>query len=392
MEELSAMDKAKDAFLELLATLEGDELLSFETFVGAAVEERLQMINEEAVGEHGHGHDHDHDHEHGPGCNHDHGPARGDVARSGGSKIFRLNKIIQDLRERLPVNAEAPSEHITIPSSDEFAGYTKDNVVHVDGFLYTEDDVDELCDEGKLSRNYCQKCGSKDTKPLNFISHSASVVQLQFLFQVLLKDKIKNKVVLDVGSRLGAVLYAGYLFTEAKTLIGVEMNDYFCGLQNEMVRKHRLQDRIEIVHDNLLKRASLLERADIVIMNNVFQFFSPVDVQQQLWEFLYKNLKNRKGAILITIPSLQEQLKDAGLTGQVKKPKSKKKKVPAKPPGAISAVKETTEDGMVAAESVGNWTSWLKEIEVTVTGAEFVEEMMEDELEELKLIHVYEVI
>lgn len=36
-EELSPMDKAKDAFLELLATLEGDELLSFETFVGAAV-------------------------------------------------------------------------------------------------------------------------------------------------------------------------------------------------------------------------------------------------------------------------------------------------------------------------------------------------------------------
>jgi hypothetical protein len=36
-EELSPMDRAKDAFLELLATLEGDELLSFETFVGAAV-------------------------------------------------------------------------------------------------------------------------------------------------------------------------------------------------------------------------------------------------------------------------------------------------------------------------------------------------------------------
>lgn len=72
--------------------------------------------------------------------------------------------------------------------------------------------MDELCDAGKLSRNYCQKCGSKDTKPLNYISHSASVVQLQFLFQVLLKDRIKDKVVLDVGSRLGAVLYAVGLF------------------------------------------------------------------------------------------------------------------------------------------------------------------------------------
>ncbi|KAF8944187.1 hypothetical protein BGZ47_004548 [Haplosporangium gracile] len=393
-EELSAMDKAKDAFLELLATLEGDELLSFETFVGAAIEERLQIINDEAEGKHGHLHEH----EHGPGCNHDHEPTKGgDVARSGGSKIFRLNKIIQDLRERLPVNAEAPSEQVTIPSSDEFAGYTKDNVVHVDGFLYTEDDVDELCDEGKLSRNYCQKCGSKNTKPLNFISHSASVLQLQFLFQVLLKgERSQDKVILDVGSRLGAVLYAGHLFTEAKKLIGVEMNEYFCKLQTEMVRKHRLQDRIEIVHDNLLNRANLLEKADIVIMNNVFQFFSPFDVQQQLWKFLHTHLKSRKGALLITVPSLQEQLKDAGLIGPVKKPKSKKKKVPAKPPSAVSApvavvAKEVLEDGTEVG-SVGDWTSWLKEVEVTVTGAEFVEEMMEDELEGLKLIHVYQVI
>jgi len=34
---MDVMDKAKDSFLELLATLEGDELLSFETFVGVAI-------------------------------------------------------------------------------------------------------------------------------------------------------------------------------------------------------------------------------------------------------------------------------------------------------------------------------------------------------------------
>lgn len=49
------------------------------------------------------------------------------------------------------------------------------------------------------------------------------------------------------------------------------------------------------------------------------------------------------------------------------------------------------EDGTEVG-SVGDWTSWLKEIEITVTGAEFVEEMMEDELEELKLFHIYQVI
>ncbi|KAF8958218.1 hypothetical protein BGZ46_002010 [Entomortierella lignicola] len=384
MSELSPMDKAKDAFLGLLATLEGDELLSFETFVGAAIEERLEMLSKEQE-------DQMNEHEHHEGCSHDHSHDRqteGVVARSGGAKIFRLNKIIQDLRERLPINAESPSEDITIPSSEEFEGYSKDNVVHVDGFLYTEDDVDELCDEGKLSRNHCLKCGSKETKPLNFISHSASVVQLQFLFQVLLKDKIKNKVVLDVGSRLGAVLYAGYLFTDASKLIGVEMNDYFCKLQTDIVRKHRLQDRIQIVHDNLLNRESLLQGADIVIMNNVFQFFCPIPVQRQLWEFLYTNLRNRKGTILVTIPSLKDQLKDAGFASPAKKSKNKKK-VPSKPPGVVSA---TSSSGNANEPSVGNWSSWLREIEVNVTGEEFVEDIMEDELEELKLIHVYEVI
>lgn len=385
MDELTPMDKAKDAFLGLLATLESDELLSFETFVGAAIEQRLQMLNEECDTEQD-------GHEHHAGCSHDHGQSEGHVARSGGSKIYRLNKIIQDLRERLPVNAEAPSEDITIPTSDEFEGYTKDNVVHVDGFLYTEDDVDELCDAGKLSRNYCLKCGSKDTKPLNFISHSASVVQLQFLFQVLLKDRIKDKVVLDVGSRLGAVLYAGYLFTDAKKLIGVEMNDYFCKLQRSIIQKHGLQDRIEVVNDNLLNRDSLLGGADVVIMNNVFQFFCPIDVQRQLWTFLYTHLRHRKGAILITVPSLQDQLKDAGFIKQ--KPKGKKRKVPAKPPGAITAATQSKDDASSddLASSVGDWSKWLREIDIQVTGQEFVEDITEDDLEELKLIHMYEVI
>ncbi|KAF9158609.1 hypothetical protein DFQ26_007432 [Actinomortierella ambigua] len=406
----ATLDDIKDQFLGLLASLEGDELLSFETFVGAAIEERMDMLHKEyeSASKGGDGH-----HEHSASCQHDHGHAQSTsastVSRSTGAKIFRLNKIIQDLQSRLPINAEAPNEHITIPDSTEFEGYSKDNVVHVDGFLYTEDDVDQLCDEGKLSRNYCLKCGSKDTKPLNFISHSASVVQLQFLLQVVLKDKLRNKTLLDVGSRLGAVLYAGHLFTEAKKLIGVEMNEYFCSLQTEMVRKHRLQDRIQIVHDNLLNQADLLKSADVVIMNNVFQFFAPMETQRQLWEFLYKQLKGRKGAILVTIPSLQDQLRDAGFVvppaPSAKKNKNKKKKkVPAKPPQALAAVKasaqgEEAEDDETAssepmdvATQVGEWFKWLKEIEVRVTGEEFVEEMMEDDLEDLKLIHVYEVL
>jgi len=134
-----------------------------------------------------------------------------------------------------------------------------------------------------------------------------------------------------------------------------------------------------------------VQGADIVIMNNVFQFFSPVEVQRQLWECVYSNIRERKGTILVTVPSLQEQLKDAGFNMPSKKPKSKKKKVPAKPPGVVAATNKD-EAADEAGPSIGNWSSWLREIEITVTGQEFVEEMLEDELEELKLIHVYEVI
>ena len=41
--------------------------------------------------------------------------------------------------------------------------------IHVDAFLYDEDVIDELCDEGKMSRNYCTQCGSRDVKPLSKI-------------------------------------------------------------------------------------------------------------------------------------------------------------------------------------------------------------------------------
>lgn len=39
--------------------------------------------------------------------------------------------------------------------------------VHVDSFLYNDEDIDRLCDEGKMSRNYCKDCGSHNTAPLS---------------------------------------------------------------------------------------------------------------------------------------------------------------------------------------------------------------------------------
>ena len=42
--------------------------------------------------------------------------------------------------------------------------------VHIDSFLYSDEDVNQLCDEGKLSRFYCMECGSHNTRPLSKLS------------------------------------------------------------------------------------------------------------------------------------------------------------------------------------------------------------------------------
>jgi len=96
-----------------------------------------------------------------------------------------LQDIVDDLKATLPsATAEAPNENIIynhqgdvslwvvacVPNRPQFAEYTKDNTVSVDGFLYTEDDVDELCDSGKLPRNVCNQCKSTDCTPLSTLS------------------------------------------------------------------------------------------------------------------------------------------------------------------------------------------------------------------------------
>lgn len=198
-----------------------------------------------------------------------------------------LQSISDDLRCSLPLEAMFPSEIMAIqkvcsflvvfcviiilikflaPLEFHFALQTQQNpkpTVHVDAFLYDDETVDSLCEEGKMSRNFCLSCGSHRTAamgnvshfyiyfyiysfrkpfyprqvkklenastfkldanvfmqvaiccslqcPAEFISHSFSISELQFLFLHVLPD-LAGKLVVDVGSRLGAVLY-GVIF------------------------------------------------------------------------------------------------------------------------------------------------------------------------------------
>ncbi|XP_056112085.1 uncharacterized protein zgc:109986 [Rhinichthys klamathensis goyatoka] len=213
-----------------------------------------------------------------------------------------LQSIAEDLRTCLPLEAMAPSETMAIQKTQQKPHPT----VHVDAFLYDEETVDSLCEEGKMSRSYCLNCGSHRTAPLEFISHSFSIPELQFLFRNVLPD-LTGKLVVDVGSRLGAVLFGGYLYSAASQLMGVEISSEFVKLQTMAVQKYGFSDRIQVIHADIRSQAALVQNTDVLIMNNVFEFFMEPSDQMQAWLFINKNFR-KKGALLVTVPGIQEAL------------------------------------------------------------------------------------
>ncbi|KAJ3092753.1 hypothetical protein HK102_003322 [Quaeritorhiza haematococci] len=243
--------------------------------------------------------------------------------------------------QTVPITAGAPDEEIVFPSwSESFATYSDENTVCVDGFLYDEDDIDDLVEEGKFSRNRCIKY---------FISHSATPHQLEWLFSVGLRDSIsEDTVILDVGSRLGAVLYMAYLYTPSRNIIGLELSQYFSNLTISTAAHFSMSDRIQVIQGDVQSDlgSTWLRKANVIVLHNVFQFFSKGEKEkvQNIWRFLKKEIlegmkdgvvegdekgkatdrrrrkrfKGKKKAagnakIIVSAPSLEEQFEEAGL-------------------------------------------------------------------------------
>ncbi|KAJ8045450.1 hypothetical protein HOLleu_08463 [Holothuria leucospilota] len=264
-----------------------------------------------------------------------------------------LKSISEDLRNHpdLPLSAVMNSELIIHPSTGEFAGLEPGSVVNVDKFLYPDDEsIDELCEQGKLSRNYCVQCGSHQVEPLTFVSHSASTQQMKYLFKDFLPD-LHDKTVIDVGSRLGVVLYHAYHYSSASNIIGVEMNPDLCGLQQYILQKYSMEDRIQVTCADIRTQAYLLKKADVLILNNVFEFFLNVHDQKEVWKFLFENYR-KSGSYLVSIPSIAESLAPLGLILDV--------------------------------------NTWVKEFPISMKGR--VNISNEEEEEELSCIHLYKVL
>ncbi|KAF8783452.1 uncharacterized protein LOC129963996 [Argiope bruennichi] len=226
------------------------------------------------------------------------------LAESSDSKAyFDLRTIAEDIKTLVPTEAIFPSEQV---NHSKIGNGSNEPIIHVDSFLFEDDHIDALVEEGKLSRNYCKSCGSVEVAPITFISHSASVQRIEFIFQYMLPD-LSGKVLLDVGSRLGAILYGAYYCSAASKIIGVEINQDLCKLQNYIIEKYDLKDRIQVICDNICNLPEVVQAANVIILNNVFECFMPKETQEEIWKWLRNNV-TKPGTILVTAPSMEETL------------------------------------------------------------------------------------
>lgn len=72
------------------------------------------------------------------------------------------------------------------------------------------------------------------------------------------------------------------MYSRASGLVGVEMNSFFCELQCQVVSKYNMADRVQVVCSDICNQASLLQEADVIVLNNVFEFFCSPENQARL--------------------------------------------------------------------------------------------------------------
>ena len=218
----------------------------------------------------------------------------------------------------LAPNFEAicPTENIQAPVNDK-EGLNLQNTFHLDAFLYDEVDVEELTNQGKIPTHLCTNCGigKSHIKEIELMTHSCARDDLEFIFDALLPDLSGNKIVLDIGSRLGAVLFGAYVYSSAFKIVGVEMNTELANMSLAATQRFQMTDRIEIVNSEMSKRVDILQSAHVIILNNVFDWFAPVDIQVNLWQIIRQHVQ--KGALMVTIPSLEEALEKLPKNGGI---------------------------------------------------------------------------
>jgi hypothetical protein len=171
----------------------------------------------------------------------------------------------------------------------------------VDSWLVDDEELIELEDQKNVIRSkYCENCGSTNISSCEIISHSLSQSDTNFFMSFL--PSLDDLIFVDVGSRLGSILYSVYYNTSAKKIYGIEFCKYFAMLQKDMISKFNMDDRITIIQDDVRNCESILLEANVVFLNNVFEFFIPKEEMKDLWITLKYIFQKKPSLYIFSCP------------------------------------------------------------------------------------------
>jgi hypothetical protein len=157
------------------------------------------------------------------------------------------------------------------------------------------------------------------------LTHSLSVKQMTDMYQRLIRPHIdfaqpighvtkraKSAAAaavddavysLDIGSRLGNMLYMGLLHTSCPRWVGVELDSFFVSQSRRIVRKWQMQAHVRIVEDDIAKHGDLLAKAKLVCFFNSFELHVTREKHRELLQFLADSISTENQYIL-SCPSL----------------------------------------------------------------------------------------
>ena len=63
------------------------------------------------------------------------------------------------------------------------------------------------------------------------------------------------------------------------------MNQQLCELQRQVISRYNLGSRVEVICSDVRLQAAALQSADLIILNNVFEFFCSLEEQARCGEW-----------------------------------------------------------------------------------------------------------
>jgi hypothetical protein len=191
-----------------------------------------------------------------------------------------------------------------------------------DGDDFSQSDEDEASAVHVLvSPPSCPHCSASSAhlRLRTHITHSVNFAHLSLLFSSFLPSHIPDLqrpsfTLLDVGSRLGNVLYHAALTTACRS-VGVESNGHFADLSRRLVEKYGLTSRVHIVEGRVEDREELVRSADLVHFFNPFELHCTRQEHRRLLAWLrsvYCHEEGRRSRWILSIPDMESIYERAG--------------------------------------------------------------------------------